>query len=66
MNLNLNDPSLPGPGELQTGDYRTSVGGHHFRTASPNSPSRMVHHRTPSLGELHQELEQEQEAQVVR
>ena len=23
------------------------------------------HHRTPSLGELHQELEQEQEAQVV-
>ncbi len=23
------------------------------------------HHRAPSLGELHQELEQEQEAQVV-
>lgn len=64
MNLNLNDPSLPGPGELQTGDHRVSGGGHYFRTASPNSPS--VHHRTPSLGELHQELEQEQEAQVVR
>ena len=66
MNLNLNDPSLPGPGELQAGDHRASIAGHHFRTASPNSPSRIVHHRAPSLGELHQELEQEQEAQVVR
>ena len=56
MNLSLNDPTLPSPGELQ----------------SPRSPRRQysptwpqVHHRTPSLGELHQELEQESEAQVV-
>ena len=42
--------------------------GHHFRTASPQalgSPTLPPHHRAPSLGELHQELEQEQEAQVV-
>ena len=70
MNLNFNDPALPGPGELQTGDSRLSQG---FRTASPQSLSRSPtvgtgdphHHRAPSLGELHQELEQEQEAQVV-
>ena len=70
MNLNLNDPALPGPGELQTGDGRLSQT---LRTASPQSLSRSPttgtgdphHHRAPSLGELHQELEQEQEAQVV-
>lgn len=69
MNLNLNDPSLPGPGELQAGDPRSSIG-HSFRNASPHSiggsPTMAHHQRAPSLGELHQELEQEQEAQVVR
>lgn len=69
MNLNLNDPSLPGPGELQAGDPRSSIS-HSFRTASPHSiggsPTMAHHQRAPSLGELHQELEQEQEAQVVR
>lgn len=70
MNLNLNDPSLPGPGELQAGDPRPSVG-YHFRASSPHSiggsPTMPHHHqRAPSLGELHQELEAEQEAQVVR
>lgn len=68
MNLNLNDPSLPGPGELQSSDHRTSIP-QAFRTASPQSigspTSAPPHHRAPSLGELHQELEQEQEAQVV-
>lgn len=71
--LNLEDPSTPGPGELQGGSHRSSMG-YAFRTASPTSlggsstiPTADPHHqRTPSLGELHQELEQEQEAQVVR
>ncbi|KAF2197545.1 hypothetical protein GQ43DRAFT_466321 [Delitschia confertaspora ATCC 74209] len=49
MNLNMNDPTLPAPGEMQM------------------SPSARMHHeRTPSLGELHQELEYEQEGQVNR
>lgn len=66
MNLSLNDPSLPGPGELQS---RPLVG-HQHPAVSPHSlggsPTLMAHHqRAPSLGELHQELEQEQEAQVV-
>ena len=66
------DPTLPGPGELQVGDLR----GHSyqstnlpFRSASPQaigSPTMGAHRdRAPSLGELHQELEAEQEAQVV-
>jgi len=50
MNLNLNDPGIPAPGEMQRGPW-------------PHSPH---HERTPSLGELHQELEYEQEGQVVR
>ncbi|KAJ9245333.1 hypothetical protein DTO169E5_638 [Paecilomyces variotii] len=71
--LNLEDPSTPGPGELQGGSHRSSMG-YAFRTASPTSlggsstiPTADPHRqRTPSLGELHQELEQEQEAQVNR
>ena len=68
--LSFNDPTLPGPGELQTGDLRSSMT-FPFRTASPQSLGSPTfgHHqrdRAPSLGELHQELEQEQEAQVVR
>lgn len=68
MNLNLNDPTLPGPGELQSGDHRLPMG-HPLHTSSPHSigsPTIAHHQRAPSLGELHQELEQEQEAQVVR
>ena len=71
LNLNLNDPNLPGPGELQSNDPRAAA----LRTSSPQGippgwgpsmPSGDPHHqRAPSLGELHQELEQEQEAQVV-
>lgn len=53
-------------------DHRPSIG-HAFRTASPTSHGGSPifatadphHQRAPSLGELHQELEQEQEAQVV-
>jgi hypothetical protein len=68
MNLNLNDPTIPGPGELQSGDHRLPMG-HPLHTSSPHSigsPTIAHHQRAPSLGELHQELEQEQEAQVVR
>lgn len=68
MNLALNNPSVPGPGEM--------VHEPHTQTAGSNTSPRLgaaqgagvgdPHHlRNPSLGEIHQELEQEQEAQVV-
>ena len=67
------DPTLPGPGELHVGDLR---GQSHqgtnlpFRSASPHAFGSPImggqRDRAPSLGELHQELEAEQEAQVVR
>mgnify|MGYP004500290721 CR=1 FL=1 len=57
MNLNLNDPAVPAPGEMQLSPSARSRG------PWPHSPH---HERTPSLGELHQELEYEQEGQVVR
>ncbi|KAL8867718.1 MAG: hypothetical protein Q9174_005478, partial [Haloplaca sp. 1 TL-2023] len=67
MNLSLNDPTIPAPGEFQPSEHRSSMG-HPFPTASPQSigspTTAPPHHRAPSLGELHQELEQEQEAQV--
>ncbi|KAI9830939.1 MAG: hypothetical protein M1819_005322 [Sarea resinae] len=81
MNINLNDPSLPGPGELGNHEHRSSVDysrspfpGNSFRTASPQAIGGSAtiatgdphHQRAPSLGEIHQELEQEQEAQVNR
>lgn len=67
------DPALPGPGELQTGDLRLQTGDIRQPitfapgTSSPHgygSPPR-YRDRTPSLGEIHQELEQEQEFRVV-
>lgn len=67
MNLQLNDPTLPGPGELVTDERhgRTTHSPQGF-SGSPRSPFLSPHHnRAPSLGELHQELEAEQEAQVV-
>lgn len=70
--LSSYDPTLPGPGELQVGDLRgQSYQGTNlpFRSVSPQaigSPIMRGHRdRAPSLGELHQELEAEQEAQVV-
>lgn len=59
-------------GETPGSAHRTSMG-HAIRTASPTSHGGSPifatadphHQRAPSLGELHQELEQEQEAQVV-
>lgn len=65
MNLQLNDPSIPAPGEMandRSGHQPSSplMLSHSPTTADPH------HHRAPSLGELHQELEAEQEAHVVR
>lgn len=71
MSLSLNDPTLPSPGELSSSDHRTGL----FAMGNPSSigGSSVIatgdphhQHRTPSLGEIHQELEQEQEAQVNR
>lgn len=75
LNLNSNDMqgTIPGyNGEFPVSDHRSSIG-QAFRTASPSSHGGSPifatadphHQRAPSLGELHQELEQEQEAQVV-
>lgn len=73
MNLQLNDPSVPAPGEMVNDERAGSING--FVASSPRLPSvspqlqprdNPHHHRAPSLGELHQELEAEQEAQVNR
>ncbi|CEJ84594.1 hypothetical protein VHEMI03521 [[Torrubiella] hemipterigena] len=65
LNLQLNDPSIPGPGEMVADGGAQSRLSPGLRSRSPSSvdPS---HHRAPSLGELHQELEAEQESQVNR
>ncbi|KAJ4390783.1 hypothetical protein N0V93_004381 [Gnomoniopsis smithogilvyi] len=73
MNLQLNDPSIPGPGEMrhETHTRRSSnvsspvalSSSSPFLIASGGDPN---HTRSPSLGELHQEMEAEQEASVNR
>jgi hypothetical protein len=62
MSLAMNDPGLPAPGELAASPAAARRGS----TSFPGPPSPIRHARAPSLGELHQELENEQEAQVVR
>lgn len=99
MNLTLNDPTVPGPGEMVAGEGPATTGlglaqgpgsggadavagaasaslrSHRSASPQPLSGSPLLsagnatadpHHRAPSLGDLHQELEAEQEAQVVR
>lgn len=66
--LTSHDPTLPGPGEFQ---LDRSIMNFPYRTASPQGPGSPTmaprfRDRAPSLGELHQELEEEQEGQVVR
>ncbi|GIJ88898.1 hypothetical protein Asppvi_007826 [Aspergillus pseudoviridinutans] len=58
--------------EIPSAEHRSSLS-HALRTASPTIGGSPIfatgdphHQRAPSLGELHQELEQEQEAQVNR
>jgi len=70
MNLQIADPTMPSPGELvsdnQHNNYQTSNS--HPISSSPRliASGTPHHNRTPSLGELHQELENEQEFQVNR
>ncbi|CZT08216.1 uncharacterized protein RAG0_13364 [Rhynchosporium agropyri] len=69
MNLQLHDPALPSPGEMVNDHHASS-----HRTSSPHSLTNSPiitsgdphHYRAASLGEIHQEIEQEQEAQVNR
>jgi hypothetical protein len=70
--ISLNNPGVPGPGELQSPAGGIAGG---LRTSSPHSqgspgtgaPLRdPFHQRQPSLGEIHQEIEMEGEAHVVR
>ncbi|GFF81865.1 hypothetical protein IFM53868_03281 [Aspergillus udagawae] len=65
-NPNLSESEIP------SAEHRSSLS-HALRTASPTIGGSPIfatgdphHQRAPSLGELHQELEQEQEAQVNR
>lgn len=70
MNLQIADPSLPPPGEIVSDSQSSSYQGPSPIpiSASPRliSSGTPHHNRTLSLGELHQELENEQEAQVNR
>ena len=63
MNLQLNDPAIPAPGEMAA-DQLLSPSSPQLLSGSPPTADPH-HHRAPSLGELHQELEAEQEAHVV-
>ena len=73
MNLSLNDPTMPAPGEMVTAGFSPGAGTGEIRPHAPWMPSSsssqshspIRHNRAPSLGEIHQELENEQEAQVV-
>lgn len=69
MRINLSDPAAPGPGELQTAGAGRRPSQTMFRSSPLGSPVASTadphHQRAPSIGELYQELEQEQEAQVV-
>ncbi|KAB5576529.1 hypothetical protein GE09DRAFT_954201 [Coniochaeta sp. 2T2.1] len=71
MGLQIADPSLPAPGEM-VGDTQPSIPGQLRNPSASGSPLILPQHwdphhtRTPSLGELHQELENEQEFQVNR
>lgn len=65
MNLQMNDPTLPPQGEIVSDSQHRTTSPMSL-TGSPIIASGDPHHfRAPSLGEIHQELEQEQEAQVV-
>lgn len=68
MNLQMNNPNQPGPGEMVNenipGSFRVSRRG--SASASPIAGLGDPHHqRNPSLGEIHQVMEQEEEAHVV-
>jgi hypothetical protein len=73
IGLNLNDPTIPSPGELSSSDPRSSSIHSHVAASPTHIGGRPAvatgdphHQRQPSLGEIHNEFEQEQEAQVNR
>lgn len=70
MNLQIADPSVPAPGEMVSDNQHSnhqSTSPHPISASPRLIASRGPHHnRAPSLGELHQELENEQEFQVNR
>ncbi|KAK3306960.1 uncharacterized protein B0T15DRAFT_484199 [Chaetomium strumarium] len=67
MNLQIADPSMPAPGEIVSDNQQSNYQASSPRTVSASPRLIASHHnRTPSLGELHQELENEQEFQVNR
>jgi len=70
MNLQMADPATPAPGEMVPESPIRNRGQSPFHTSGSSPqliPSRNPQHvRAPSLGELHQELENEQEYQVNR
>ncbi|EMC96772.1 hypothetical protein BAUCODRAFT_34167 [Baudoinia panamericana UAMH 10762] len=66
-NLSINDPTTPAPGEMQHSNGGPSAGSPRVGRRSIALATADPHHqRTSSLGEIHQELENEQEAQVNR
>lgn len=65
-NLSINDPTVPAPGEMQEGNGSSRTSPRLGRRSIALSAQDPNHHRQPSLGEIHQELENEQEAQVNR
>ena len=73
LNINRNDPTTPSSGEMIPSEHHSSFT-HQFSSTGPATIGNTAaiasgdphHQRTPSLGELHQELEEEQEAQVNR
>ncbi|KPI34718.1 uncharacterized protein AB675_9430 [Cyphellophora attinorum] len=74
MSLSLNDPAIPSPGELPSSDRRSSISNSYTSMSSSTLAGRPTvatgdpnhHSRAPSLGDIHNELEQEQEAHVNR
>ena len=66
MNIQLNDPAVPSPGEMVNDQMGQTTASPQPMPSSPLLTADPNHHRAPSLGELHQELEAEQEAHVVR
>jgi hypothetical protein len=65
-NLSINDPTIPAPGELQQPNGSNSNSPRLGRRSLALNTADPNHQRRPSLGQLHQELEEEQEAQVNR
>ncbi|KAK3991416.1 hypothetical protein QBC44DRAFT_237310 [Cladorrhinum sp. PSN332] len=75
MNLQIADPAVPAPGEMLLENHNHNNSFQEPFNLSPrflHSSPRLVatgesaHRRAPSLGEIHQELENEQEYQVNR